>query len=128
MAPRTVISDGSFAEREFGFARAVRVANLVSVAGTTAMTPDGPVGGADLAAQTLEVLRRIGSALNQAGARPADVVRTRVFVTDIGRWREVGAVHREYFAGVLPATTIVEVARLFDSRLLVEIEADAVVA
>jgi len=128
MAGRTVVSDGSVAEREFGYARAVRVGNLVSVAGTTAMAPDGPVGGADLAGQTREVLSRIGSALERAGAGPADVVRTRVFVTDVARWREVGAVHRAFFAGVLPVTTIVEVAKLFDPRLLIEIEADAVVA
>lgn len=125
--PHTLISDDSPTEREFGYSRAVRVADLVSVSGTTAMSADGPVGGADLAAQTREVLRRIHASLTRAGATLADVVRTRVFVTDVTRWREVGAVHRQFFADVRPATTIVEIARLFDPRLLVEIEADAVV-
>jgi enamine deaminase RidA (YjgF/YER057c/UK114 family) len=124
---RTRISDQSSAELIFGFSRAVRVGNLISVAGTTAMTPDGPVGGADVAAQAREALRRIGAALDRVGAGLADVVRTRVFVTDISLWQQVGEAHSEVFEGIRPASTIVEVTRLFDPRLLVEIEADAIV-
>lgn len=124
---RKLVSDESPTERSFGYSRAVRSGAIVSIAGTTAMSPDGPVGGSDVAEQTKEVLRRIGAALERAGARLSDVVRTRVFVTNIDEWPRVGEVHREVFAQVLPATTIVEVSRLFDPRLLVEIEADAVV-
>jgi enamine deaminase RidA (YjgF/YER057c/UK114 family) len=126
MPARMLISDQTFAEGAFGFSRAVRVGDLVSVAGTTAMTPEGPVGGADIAEQTREVLRRIESALRRSGGALTDVVRTRVFVTRIDDWPAVGAVHREVFADTLPASTIVEVSRLFDPRLLIEIEADAV--
>ncbi|TYC10341.1 RidA family protein [Actinomadura syzygii] len=122
------MSDQSPAERIFGFSRAVRVGDFISVAGTTAMAPDGPVGGADMAEQTREVLRRIASALERAGAGMPDVVRSRVFVTDISAWRQVGEVHREVFAAILPAATIVEVSALFDPRLLIEIEVDAIVA
>jgi len=126
MTERTLISSGTATEREFGYSRAVRAGGFVSVAGTTAMTADGPVGGTDVAEQTRECLRRIQAALEQAGAGLPDVVRTRIFVVDIDTWREVGRVHREVFAETLPATSIVEVARLFDPRLLVEIEADAI--
>ncbi len=99
------------------------------VAGTTAAAEGGgAVGGADPAAQTREVLRRIAGALEQAGSSLADVVRTRIYVTDITRWAEVGRVHGEVFADVRPASTMVEVSRLIDPALLVEIEADAVVS
>jgi enamine deaminase RidA (YjgF/YER057c/UK114 family) len=124
---RTVISSGTPTEKFFGYSRAVRVGNFISVSGTTAMAQHGPVGGSDMAGQTRECLRRIEVALGQAGAGLADVVRTRIFVTDIDAWQEVGRVHRELFSDVLPASTIVEVSRLFDPRLLVEIEVDAVV-
>jgi enamine deaminase RidA (YjgF/YER057c/UK114 family) len=127
MSRRTLISSGTPTEKAFGYSRAVRVGNFISVAGTTAMTPEGPVGGPDLAEQTRECLRRIEAALVQAGAGLADVIRTRVFVTDIDAWQEVGRVHSELFSDVLPASTIVEVSRLFDPRLQVEIEADALV-
>nr|WP_042178155.1 RidA family protein [Kibdelosporangium sp. MJ126-NF4]CEL13011.1 Bona fide RidA/YjgF/TdcF/RutC subgroup [Kibdelosporangium sp. MJ126-NF4]CTQ98697.1 Bona fide RidA/YjgF/TdcF/RutC subgroup [Kibdelosporangium sp. MJ126-NF4] len=126
MPSRTLVSSGSLTEKTFGYSRAVRVGAYVSVAGTTAMGQDGPVGGADIAAQTRECLQRAADALDQAGVSVTDVVRTRVFVTDITTWREVGAVHQEFFAEVLPATTIVEVSALFDPRLLVEIEVDAI--
>jgi len=122
-----VSSDVVF-ESVVGYSRAVRVGTSVWVAGTTAAAPGGgAVGGDDIAAQTREVLRRVADALEQAGARLADVVRTRVFVTDISRWEEVGRVHREVFAAIRPAATMVEVRRLIDPALLVEIEADAVV-
>ncbi len=124
---RQLISSGSNFEKVFGYSRAVRVGSWVSVAGNTAAAPDGPVGGADIGEQTTEALRRIECALEQAGASLADVVRTRVFVTDIGSWETVGAVHTKFFAGILPASTIVEVSALVQPELLVEIEADAFV-
>lgn len=128
MSERTLISGGTATEKIFGYSRAVRVGDVVSVAGTTAMAPDGPIGGSDMAEQTRECLRRIEAALVQAGAALTDVTRTRIFVTDISAWREVGRVHSELFGETLPASTIVEVARLFDPRLLIEIEVDAIVS
>jgi enamine deaminase RidA (YjgF/YER057c/UK114 family) len=126
MSERTLVSSDAPTEKSFGYSRAVRVGNFISVAGTTAMTPAGAVGGSDTAEQTRECLRRIEAALVEAGAGLRDVIRTRVFVTDIGAWQEVGRVHRELFSDILPASTIVEVSRLFDPRLQVEIEADAI--
>ena len=128
MSERTLVSGGTSTEKIFGYSRAVRVGDVVSVAGTTAMAPDGPVGGSDMAEQTRECMRRIEAALAQAGAALTDVTRTRIFVTDISAWREVGRVHSELFRETLPASTIVEVSRLFDPRLLVEIEVDAIVS
>lgn len=125
MRSRSILSSGTETERVFGYSRAVRVGEFVFVSGTTAMTPDGPVGGADMAAQSTECLRRIEDALAHFGAGLDAVVRTRVFVTDIGQWRRVAEAHLARFADVLPAATIVGIAELFDPRLLVEIEADA---
>lgn len=123
---RQLVSSGAAWESIVGYSRAVRVGPWISVAGTTAATGDGSaIGGDDIAAQTREALRRITLALEQAGAGLGDVVRTRIFVTDISRWEEVGRVHGEAFAGIRPATSMVEVSRLIDPALLVEIEADA---
>ncbi|ADG73331.1 Endoribonuclease L-PSP [Cellulomonas flavigena DSM 20109] len=106
---------------------ALRVGAWVSVAGTTAAGPDGaPVGGDDIAEQTREAVRRIEAALEQVGAGLGDVVRTRMYVTDISRWEEVGRAHGEFFADVRPASSMVEVSALIDPRLLVGVEADAV--
>lgn len=118
---KVVLSDSDF-EATVGYARAVRVGPHVWVAGTTG---SGPAG--DIAAQTRDALRRIETALGNAGATLADVVRTRIFVTDISRWAEVGAVHAEVFGAVRPAATMVEIAALIAPELLVEIEADAYV-
>jgi enamine deaminase RidA (YjgF/YER057c/UK114 family) len=115
---RRNVSSGSEFEAEVGYSRAVRVGPHVVVSGTTA--PGDTIG-----AQTREVLRRIETALNQAGASLSDVVRTRMFVTDISRWREVGAVHAEVFGDIRPVTTMVEVGALISADLMVEIEADA---
>lgn len=120
---RTVVQSDSAFESDVGYARAVRVGPHVWVAGTTGAGPAG-----DIAAQTRDALRRIEIALRQAGAELADVVRTRIYVTDIARWREVGAVHAEVFGAIRPAATMVEVAALIAAELLVEIEADAYVA
>jgi enamine deaminase RidA (YjgF/YER057c/UK114 family) len=112
-----------------GYSRAVSTGSVVEVAGTTAALPDGgAVGGDDIAEQTREAIRRIVAALGEVGARPEDVIRTRMFVTDIGRWEEVGRAHGETFATIRPASSMVEVTRLIAPSLLVEIEATAVVA
>lgn len=129
MGDRQLVSSGVQWEAVVGYSRAVRVGSSVSVAGTTAAASGGgAVGGADVAAQTREVLRRIAAALEEAGARMDDVVRTRIFVVDISQWEEVGRVHGEFFSDIRPATSMVEVSRLIEPSLLVEIEADAVIA
>ena len=118
---RVNVSSGSAFEAEVGYSRAVRVGPLVVVAGTTAPGPDA-------AAQAREAFRRIRIALDEVGASLGDVVRTRMFVTDIASWREVGAVHAEVFGRVAPASTMVEVSALIDDDLYVEIEVDAYVS
>jgi enamine deaminase RidA (YjgF/YER057c/UK114 family) len=121
MAPqRITVSSGSPFEERVGYARAVRVGPLVAVAGTTAP-------GDGIAEQAREALRRIDIALGEAGAAMADVVRTRMFVTDISRWQEVAAVHAEVFGDIRPVTSMVEVSALIAPDLLVEIEVDAYV-
>ncbi|WP_406816237.1 RidA family protein [Mycobacterium sp. M23085] len=119
---RTVISGESVFESEVGYSRAVRVGPHVAVAGTTGTGPAG-----DIATQARDALRRIEIALQQAGAALTDVVRTRIYITDISRWREVGAVHEQVFGAIRPAATMVEVSALIAPELLVEIEADAYV-
>jgi enamine deaminase RidA (YjgF/YER057c/UK114 family) len=119
-ATRILVSSGSDFESTVGYSRAVRIGPHIAVAGTTG---PGPVG--DVGAQTREALRRIEVALTQAGAALCDVVRTRIYMTDISRWREVAAVHSEVFGDIRPAATMVEVAALIAPELLVEIEADA---
>ena len=121
-ARRKVVRSESTFESVVGYSRAVRVGPHVSVAGTTGTGPAD-----DIAAQARDALRRIEIALQQAGAALTDVVRTRIYVTDISRWREVGAVHEEVFGAIRPAATMVEVSALIAPELLVEIEADAYV-
>jgi enamine deaminase RidA (YjgF/YER057c/UK114 family) len=122
-ANRKVVLSGSEFESVVGYSRAVRVGPHVAVAGTTG---SGPAG--DIAAQARDALRRIELALEQAGAALTDVVRTRIYVTDISRWREVGAVHAQVFGDVRPAATMVEVSALITPEILVEIEVDAYLA
>lgn len=128
MTQRQLVSSGARWESLVGYSRAVRVGLWVSVAGTTAAAQGGgAVGGDDIGEQAREALRRVVAALEQVDAEPKHVVRTRMLVTDISRWEEVGRAHGEVFGNVRPATSMVEVSRLIDPALLVEIEADAVV-
>ncbi|MBV9385697.1 MAG: RidA family protein [Chroococcidiopsidaceae cyanobacterium CP_BM_ER_R8_30] len=124
---RQLVSSGSPWESVVGYSRAVRAGNLVFVAGTTAATADGKVlGPNDAYLQTQEILRRIELALLEVGATVQDVVQTRIYVTDINRWQEIGRAHGEVFGEVRPVTAMVEVQRLIAPEMLVEIEALAV--
>lgn len=125
---RQNISSGAAWEEIVGYSRAVRIGNVVEVAGTTAVDGNGQVVGPDdPGAQTRFILQKIEKALAEAGATLNDVVRTRIFVTDISRWEAVGRAHGEFFRTVKPVATMVEVSALISPELLVEIEATAVI-
>lgn len=128
MEQRIMVSTGSPWESIVGYSRAVRIGNRIEVSGTTAMDGDLVVGENDAYEQTVHALKIIEQSLAKLGAKMTDVVRTRMFVADISKWKEIGKAHGEFFREIRPVTTMVEVKALIDPRLLVEIEAEAAIA
>lgn len=128
ISERTLFGSGAPWEAAVGYSRAVRVGKVIHVAGTTALDEQGRlVGEGDAYTQARQALLNIQAVLERADSRLDDVVRTRIYVTDISRWEEIGRAHAEALGHVRPASTMVEVARLIDPRMLVEIEAEAMV-
>ena len=121
------IGSGSPWEDIVGYSRAIRAGNIVEVAGTTAMDGDVLIGKGDIYRQTVFIFKKIENALAEAGATLNDVVRTRMFVTDISQWEEVGKAHGEIFKNIKPVSTMVEVSRLINDDLLIEIEVTAII-
>jgi len=124
---RINISSGAPWEKSVGYSRAVRIGNTIEVAGTTAVDGETIIGEGDAYTQTCCILKKIEKALNEAGCGMNDIVRTRIFTTDISKWEEIGKAHGEFFHDIRPASTMVEVKALINPFLLVEIEATAIV-
>lgn len=128
MAQRQNISSGTKWEKLAGYSRAVKIGPMIFVSGTTATADDGSiVGVGSVYEQTVFIIRKIERALLQAGASLNDVVRTRIYLTDVSRWEEATKAHHEFFAEILPANTLIEISKLVGENYLVEMEADAVI-
>ncbi len=125
---RTNISSGAKWEDVVGYSRAVKIGNVIEVSGTTAVDGEQIIGEDDVYLQTKFIIQKISKVLEDAGASLKDVVRTRIFITDISRWEEAGKAHGEFFKEVKPAATMVEVKALIDPKLLVEIEATVILS
>ena len=125
---RKNISSQSLWENVVGYSRAVRIGNTIEVSGTTAMNGDELIGKGDMYAQTKFVIKKIEAALIEAGATLNDVVRTRMYVTNISKWNDAAKAHAEFFINIKPASTMVEVSRLINDDLLIEMEVTAIVS
>jgi len=129
LSDRNNYSSGAPWESIAGYSRAVRVGNIIEVAGTTAVDTEGQVVGAgDISKQTDYIFNKIRNALNDAGSKMSDVIRTRMYLTDINDWETVARVHGDIFSDIKPVSTLVEVSGLIDEELLIEIEVSAVVS
>ncbi|MGN6803676.1 MAG: RidA family protein [Ginsengibacter sp.] len=128
MQERKLFSSGAKWEDIVGYSRAVRVGNVIEISGTTAVDGETVIGENDIYEQTIFILNKIEKTLKEAGSRMEDVVRTRMFVTDISKWEEVAKAHGKFFKEIKPVTTMVQVSQLIDKKLLIEIEATARIA
>jgi enamine deaminase RidA (YjgF/YER057c/UK114 family) len=128
MSKRTNLSSGAKWEEIVGYSRAVKIGNTIAVSGTTAVDENNNIiGKGDAYEQTIFILKKIANALHELGAGMENVIRTRMFVANIENWEQIGKAHGEFFRHIKPAATMVEVSRLIDDDLLIEIEADAII-
>ncbi len=127
MQKRELISSGAHWENIICYSRAVKVGNVIEISGTTAVDGDTVIGNDNVYEQAVFIFKKIEKTLGEAGSCLEDVVRTRIYVTDINQWQEVGKAHALFFKGINPATSMLEVSNLIDKRLLIEIEATAII-
>lgn len=128
MHQKKLFSSGTQWENVVGYSRAVKVGNVIEVSGTTAVDGEIIIGKGDVHAQAVFIFQKIEKVLIEAGSSLKDVVRTRMFVTDISKWEEIGKAHAHFFKNIKPATSMVEVSRLIDKELLIEIEVSAIIS